>query len=327
MVLARIDIAYQALTEAKSVGDLKDLRDQAATISEYFKRQGYALNIQNDAAELKLHVERRLGDMLAETVSHKGGDAKTLSHDATALPEGITRSQSSRWQAEASVPEAEFEAYVTQVKTQGKELTTTGLLRIAKEQKRQETRDENTRIIDSNPIEELATVTQFPTIVIDPPWDWGDEGDVDQMGRAQPIYSTMSLEALKKLPVGQDAEANAHLYLWITNRSLPKGFELLDAWGFRYVTCLTWVKPSFGMGNYYRGSTEHVLFGVKGSLPLLRNDVGTWFEAKRQGPHSTKPAEFYQLVQECSPGPWVEWFGRGERPGWVVKGAESDLQL
>lgn len=160
------------------------------------------------------------------------------------------------------------------------------------------------------------------TLVIDPPWDWGDEGDVDQFGRATPTYATMTIDELTAFNI--PGEDDAHLYLWITNRSLPKGFDLLDAWGFRYITCLTWVKPSYGMGNYFRGQTEQVLFGVRGSLPLLRKDVGTVFHAPRGDRHSAKPAEFYELVETCSPGPWGELFARGnDRPGWITWGEAS----
>jgi N6-adenosine-specific RNA methylase IME4 len=189
--------------------------------------------------------------------------------------------------------------------------------------KREAKRDQNRQLVEHAP--SLASVGErFPTIMLDPPWDWGDEGDVDQMGRAKPTYATMPLEELAAQPIAQLAEPDAHLYLWITNRSLPKGFGLLDAWGFRYVTTLTWIKPSFGMGNYFRGSTEHVLFGVRGSLSLLRNDVGTHFAAPRTARHSQKPEEFYELVETCSPGPWFEWPARQRRNGWVVSGAEVD---
>lgn len=173
----------------------------------------------------------------------------------------------------------------------------------------------------ATPLEELPADT-FATIVADPPWDWGDEGDSDQMGRARPTYATMPIEEVTALPVARIAATNAHLYLWITNRSLPKGFALLEAWGFRYVTCLTWCKPSIGMGNYYRGSTEQVLFGVRGSLPLARKNVGTWFAAARPGRHSGKPERFYALVKSCSPGPRLDLFARGPRKGWTVWGAD-----
>lgn len=198
-----------------------------------------------------------------------------------------------------------------------------------KEQAREARREENRKKIAAVPEpEKAAAVAQakYATIVIDPPWDWGDEGDQDQLGRARPDYSTMSIEQLERLDVGGLADDDCHIYLWITNRSLPKGFRLLDAWGFRYITAITWVKPHFGMGNYFRGQTEHVLFGVKGSQPLKRKDVGTVFEADRgQAGHSSKPPKFLELVESCSPGPFLEMFSRSARPGWVAWGEDTNV--
>jgi N6-adenosine-specific RNA methylase IME4 len=167
---------------------------------------------------------------------------------------------------------------------------------------------------------------KFATIVADPPWDWGDEGDGDQLGRARPDYATLSKEQLLALPVGTLADEDCHLYLWITNRSLPKGFALLEAWGFRYVTTLTWPKPSFGMGNYFRGQTEHVLFGVKGSQELKRKNAATLLPTWKRGPngHSSKPVEFREFVESCSPGPYLEMFSRSpERKDWTTWGEDS----
>jgi N6-adenosine-specific RNA methylase IME4 len=197
--------------------------------------------------------------------------------------------------------------------------------RVIKDRKRESVRTDNKKLVEMVAPLPKDPHQQYQAIVIDPPCDWGDEGDVDQLGRARPTYETMSIEKLMELPVGDLAEKNAHMYLWITNRSLPKGFDLLTKWGFRYVTTLTWCKPSFGMGNYFRGSTEHVLFGVRGSLPLLRKDVGTHFEALRPGRHSAKPDEFYTLVESCSPGPWLEMFARSTRSGWAAWGAECEI--
>lgn len=203
----------------------------------------------------------------------------------------------------------------------------TRLRRLEKERRRQQRREANAQQVqEGRSLEDLlAAGAKFATLVLDPPWDWGDEGDGDQLGRARPVYATMPLEKLLELPVPALADEDCHLYLWITNRSLPKGFALLERWGFRYVTALTWCKPHFGMGNYFRGSTEHVLFGVRGSQPLKRKDVGTWFTAPR-GPlgHSSKPVAFYELVESCSPGPYLELFARGQRDGWVSWGAEMD---
>jgi N6-adenosine-specific RNA methylase IME4 len=207
-------------------------------------------------------------------------------------------------------------------KIESGELTAVGAMREVKEREREAKREVNRELVASTaPIAAVPNV-RYPVIVLDPPWDWGDEGDVDQFGRARPTYDTMPFSDILALPVADLAEKNAHIYLWITNRSLPKGFQLLEAWGFRYITALTWCKPHFGMGNYFRGSTEHVLFGVRGSLPLLRKDTGTWFSAPRPGRHSAKPDEFYTLVESCSPGPWLEMFARERRAGWAAWGAE-----
>lgn len=196
-----------------------------------------------------------------------------------------------------------------------------------KEAAREARREENRKKIAAVPEPEQAAAVadaKFATIVIDPPWDWGDEGDQDQLGRARPDYSTMTIEQLEQLDVGSLSDEDCHIYLWITNRSLPKGFRLLEAWGFRYITAITWVKPHFGMGNYFRGQTEHVLFGVKGSQPLKRKDVGTAFMADRgTGGHSSKPASFLELVESCSPGPYIEMFSRSLRDGWVLWGEDA----
>ena len=187
-----------------------------------------------------------------------------------------------------------------------------------REQRRQENRD---KIASGSDLGAMDASVKYATIVIDPPWDWGDEGDGDQLGRARPDYATMSIEQLAALQVAELADDDCHLYLWITNRSLPKGFGLIEQWGFRYVTALTWVKPHFGMGNYFRGQTEHVLFAVKGSQQLLRKDMGTVFHAPR-GPlgHSSKPESFLPLIESCSPGPYLEMFSRSQRAGWTTWG-------
>ena len=197
-----------------------------------------------------------------------------------------------------------------------------------KEQIREKRRERN-----REPVEATPTLTTsmgdatFATIVIDPPWSPADKGEHGEgvYGRGNPPYETMDIEDIKRLPVGTFADDDCHIFLWITNRSLFKGRELLEEWSFRYVTTFTWCKPHFGLGKYFRGSTEHVLFGVKGSQPLKRRDVGTWFEAPR-GPngHSSKPVAYYDLVESCSPGPYLEIFARGGRDGWISWGAEAD---
>lgn len=241
---------------------------------------------------------------------------------------GFTKMQVQRFEQLAKHPEM-VQAAKVEARQNGDIVTRAAVLDKIKTAKReqkaavQETRrEENAEKVSklSSPLEAQGL---FQTIVIDPPWDWGDEGDVNQFGRAKPEYHTMPIDEIAAMPIPKIADDNCHLYLWVTNRSLPKAFRLIEEWGFRYITCLTWVKPSIGMGNYFRGSTEQVLFAVKGSQPLKRRDVGTHFEAPRGDKHSAKPDEFYKLVESCSYAPYIDIFGRKGRDGWSVWGEGS----
>lgn len=153
----------------------------------------------------------------------------------------------------------------------------------------------------------------------DPPWRYGN---TSTRGAAEDHYPTMTLADLQDLPVTDWAKEESHLYLWTTNGFLREAFSVMDAWGFTYKTTLVWVKPQMGMGNYFRSSTEYVLFGVRGGLQTLVRDQLNWFTAAR-GRHSAKPGAFYDIVERSSPGPWLEMFARVQRLGWETWGNEA----
>jgi len=148
---------------------------------------------------------------------------------------------------------------------------------------------------------------QFATFVADPPWQYGN---TSTRGAAENHYGTMTIEELCDLAVVPDRAADqAHLYLWTTAGHLPEAFTVMSAWGFEYKTYLVWVKPQMGMGNYFRVSTELVLFGVRGDMRTQARDIRNHFEAKR-AKHSAKPLIFRELVEKASPGPYMELFSR-----------------
>jgi N6-adenosine-specific RNA methylase IME4 len=157
---------------------------------------------------------------------------------------------------------------------------------------------------------------KFRTIVIDPPWDRSGVPE-----RARPVYATMTQKELLALPVSSWADDPAHLYLWTTNADLQDAFQLMKVWGFKYQTMITWVKPSFAMGRYFRTSTEHVLFGVRGHLLTRLRNIGTHFTAPKTF-HSEKPDYFYELVARASYPPYVDVFARKKRSGWSAWGNE-----
>lgn len=184
----------------------------------------------------------------------------------------------------------------------------------------------------------------YRVLYLDPPWPEHGGGQI-QRG-ADRHYPLMSVSEIVALPFGLWAGADAHCYCWVTNNYLPAGFAALTAWGFRYVSMITWVKDKAGLGQYYRGRTEHCLFGVRGRLPYRTKadgkraqgqtvmyeaaspeegsepaDLPTAFESPR-GRHSTKPAQMRRYIELVSPGPYLECFAREPAPGWAVWGNE-----
>jgi len=141
----------------------------------------------------------------------------------------------------------------------------------------------------------------------------------------------MSLDNIKQIPVSTVTAKNAHLYLWVPNALLPEGLTVMEAWGFRYVSNVVWAKrrkdggpDGRGVGFYFRNVTELILFGVRGSMRTLdpaRRQVNMIETRKRE--HSRKPDEQYDLIEACSPGPYLELFARHPRPGWQVWGDEA----
>lgn len=155
---------------------------------------------------------------------------------------------------------------------------------------------------------------RYRTIVVDPPWRYRDLGGAHGTAKQ---YSTMSLEDIASLSVGDWAEDDAHLYIWATNHFVREAVNFAEGWGFDLKTMLTWVKHYphqrwLGMGRYYRNATEHVVFAARGSLAVLRRDCSTVLFAPRKR-HSAKPEAFYDMVETMSPGPYLDVFARRQR--------------
>ena len=176
----------------------------------------------------------------------------------------------------------------------------------------------------------------FSTILIDPPWQFQNRtGKVAPEHRRLQRYGTMTFEEIARLPVGDYASTPAHLYLWCPNALLVEGLEIMRAWGFRYKTNLVWYKvrkdggpDGRGVGFYFRNVTELLLFGVKGRMRTLapgRRQVNLF--ATRKQEHSRKPDETYTLIEECSPGPYLELFARDRVEGWTQWGNEVDTYM
>lgn len=181
---------------------------------------------------------------------------------------------------------------------------------------------------------EFCDGEKFKTILADPPWQFQNRtGKVAPEHRRLNRYPTMKLDEIKALPVQKVADDSCHLYLWVPNALLIEGLEVMKAWGFQYKTNIIWEKvrndgepDGRGVGFYFRNVTEILLFGVHGShartLDPGRSQVNLIRAKKRE--HSRKPDEMIDLIERCSPGPYLELFARGSREGWTMWGNQAN---
>lgn len=165
---------------------------------------------------------------------------------------------------------------------------------------------------------------KYRTIYADPPWNESGGGKVKRgADRHYPLMKTADIIAMGEMVRGM-VDDNAHLYLWVTNNFLPDGLRVMEAWGFRYITKITWLKEHAGLGQYFQGKTEDCLFGVRGRLPYrevngMKARGVTAIYAKATT-HSTKPDAMRQMIETVSYEPRLEMFARQRWPGWDVFG-------
>lgn len=182
---------------------------------------------------------------------------------------------------------------------------------------------------------------KYRTIVADPPWRYENDRGTQTRSRAgrsatvaEGNYRTMSNEEISALPVGDVADANCALYLWVTTPLMFGGgsarfeyeapIDIIETWGFRYITLLTWVKTGApGLGFHFRGHTEHCIYAIKGDvkIPAELRESNVIVAPRRA--HSQKPEHFYDLVQRVSQPPYLEMFSREHRFFWDVYGDQS----
>ena len=170
-------------------------------------------------------------------------------------------------------------------------------------------------------------------VLADPPWQFTNRtGKVAPEHKRLSRYSTLTLPEIKEIPVSAACAADSHLYLWVPNALLREGLDVMEAWGFTYKTNIVRHKirkdggpDGRGVGFYFRNTTELILFGVRGSMRTLdpgRRQVNIIKTRKRE--HSRKPDELYEIIEGCSPGPYLELFARGKAGRkWHVWGDQS----
>lgn len=324
--LIKYDAACRALAEAKSLDEIQNIRDKAEAVRAYGRvAKNKALEI--DAAEIRLRAERKYGQALAELkgkglLSEGGRPSKkpVPNGEQVSLSDlGATRKFSSYTQKLASVPDAEFEGMVGEwrenVAKEG-ERVTTRLLREGEKAQRDEA-------LARAPVE--WPEGQYPIIYADPPWRY-EHPPIGASNRSiENHYPTMTIEEICALPVQEIAAENAVLFLWATAPKLAECFYVIDEWGFKYRTCMVWVKDKIGMGYHARNQHEILLIAKRGQLaPPEPSDRPSSVVHAPRNEHSAKPEQFYRLIEQMYPGlPKVELFCRTPQPGWAAWGNQA----
>jgi N6-adenosine-specific RNA methylase IME4 len=186
-------------------------------------------------------------------------------------------------------------------------------------------------------------LSSFACVVADPPWDikmgkartqdgkavsgWNGtdgrrQGLADEYkARNELQYPTMSVAEIAALEI--PAADNAHLYIWTVNKYIEETYAIARAWGFEPSTMLYWLKQpmGLGLGGAFVPCVEPILFCRRGKLPTKRRMDRNWWGWPR-GRHSAKPEEFQTIVEQVSPGPYLEMFARRKRHGWTSWGNE-----
>lgn len=334
--LAKLDRATQMLAEVRSVDDAVKIIDLAEAARVYAQQVKLGLEAQNHAAEIKLRAQRKAGEILADMDKAKGaavpGWNKTVLPNETPFDQpktydeiGITRKDAHVWQTIAALPEEKFEQIVEETKSEDRELSTAALYR----ESRQEINKQQNEEIIQNGIDMRVPDGKYRTIVIDPPWHMEKilrEVAPNQVGFE---YPTMTTEQIKEFPIPAEvADDDCHLFMWTTQKYLPAAFDILQAWGFRYVFTMVWHKNGgFQPFNLPQYNCEFVLYGRKGSPEFTDTKAfPTCFDGERRE-HSRKPDEFYDLIERVAPGPRIDIFSREKREGFDQYGNEPEKFL
>jgi N6-adenosine-specific RNA methylase IME4 len=335
--LTRYDAACSALAEARSVDDVKDIRNQAIALETY-ARLAKDRTLINDATDIRLRAELRLGEMILaqkETIglnrglagSRVSGTSKEPLKDErpTLAENGIDKKLSARVQHLARLSPEERELRFSASKKEA-------VAHI--EMPRKARMAGKKRLRAEREVELGAKILALPqkrygVILADPPWRYTISSDCLMSGCAADHYLTSDLETIKALDVPSIVADASVLFLWATGPMLPEAVAVMDAWGFAYKSQMVWVKDRIGTGYWLRSRHENLLIGTRGDIPSPSQGTqpDSVFEARR-GRHSEKPSIVHEMIERMFPSlPKIELYARAARPGWSCWGNEAPATL
>lgn len=185
---------------------------------------------------------------------------------------------------------------------------------------------------------------KYNVIYADPPWAY-NKSNSGRGGNSSAVkkYNTMHIDlicSMRNNELRDIVDKNAVLFLWATVPLLPEAMRVIDAWGFKYKTMLTWRKiMSLGMGYWFRGQTEHLILAVRGKVKPFYMQVANFHQCKA-GRHSEKPHYFRELIVRATDRVFedprrlelfarskINLFGDDQFKGWDVYGNEVNNSI
>lgn len=310
MQLIQWDKIRTAIETTKDIETLTKIKDRLRAYQILAEQSKQSQEVQAKIAIYKARADRKCGEWLMDNI--KAGNPQLSQHSTIGLKEvNLTRSESSRLQKIAAIPEDKFEGILQEAEIETRKITSNMLVNIAKESER----GERQNIPTPEPPKGL-----YDVIIIDPPWPYGTEYNKETRRIASP-YKEMAIDELKQMVI--PSHKNCVLWLWTTHKFLLDAFTLAATWGFEYKITMVWDKERLGMGAWLRCQTEFCLLCIKGKpIWKLTNDRDIIRATRRE--HSRKPDEFYSMVRKLCTGKKIDIFGRQEREGFDVWGNETE---
>jgi N6-adenosine-specific RNA methylase IME4 len=338
--LLRYDTACRAVAEAKSFDEVRDWEDKAAAVREYTRRaKNRALEL--DALEIRERARRRRGELLIALKQEgklRRGKISAADDILTLEQLGVSADESSRDQAIATIDADSFERLVARCRAYAEEHPEKHTFDMLTAERKETRHAANSaayaeRVYAGCTVEDLNRLAadgyRFSCIYADPPYEFNTYSAKGKDRSADRHYDTRGLAAIMALKVGRLAADDCVLLMWTVMPILPGALEVIKAWGFTFKTVgFTWVKQNknsdslfCGMGYWTRANAELCLLATKGNPKRLNADVQQVLIAPVME-HSRKPDEFHNRIERLVGGPYLELYGRRERPGWTVWGNE-----